>query len=327
MKSAASRIALTATLLVAACGGADARVSGPSAPVSQGPAGDYPMVLGDPFTIDGVTYTPSDTMNYDSVGYAHDGEGQGVSGAHRTLPLPSYVEVTSLDTGRTILVRLTRRGPMAGGDLIELSPAAWAELGMQPGRRTPVRVRRVNPPEVERALLRTGQAAPARMDTPPGLLAALVRKLDGGTSATKAPSPPAPPVAKPAPAPVPSRKELPNVKDKALQPVAAGKPESKADPTPESQPKAPLLAGPKPEVKPAPKVAQAQVPGLFVQVGAFSAKARAQKVAQASGGSLYQAGNLWRVRSGPYKDRGEAEAALAKARASGYADARIVSGT
>ncbi|OYZ98915.1 MAG: hypothetical protein B7X96_00400, partial [Novosphingobium sp. 17-62-8] len=65
---------MAATLLLAACGGADARVSGPSPALTEtqmrGPAGDYPMVLGAPFVVDGVTYTPADTMNYDSVGYA-----------------------------------------------------------------------------------------------------------------------------------------------------------------------------------------------------------------------------------------------------------------
>jgi rare lipoprotein A len=51
-----------------------------------------------------------------------------------------------------------------------------AQLGMT-GPHDPVRVRRVNPPEAERALLRTGQQAAPRMDTPPGLLTALKRKL------------------------------------------------------------------------------------------------------------------------------------------------------
>jgi hypothetical protein len=65
-----------------------------------GPAGDYPMVLGAPFMVDGVTYTPADTMNYDAVGYAGEDGGEGISGAHHTLPLPSYVEVTALDRAR-----------------------------------------------------------------------------------------------------------------------------------------------------------------------------------------------------------------------------------
>ena len=37
---------------------------------AQGPAADYPMVLGEPFTVDGELFTPADTLNYDAVGYA-----------------------------------------------------------------------------------------------------------------------------------------------------------------------------------------------------------------------------------------------------------------
>lgn len=282
-------LALTTTLLIAACGGANARVSGPADTVARGPAGDYPMVLGAPFEVDGVTYTPADTLNYDSVGYAETGEGEGVSGAHRTLPLPSYIEVTSLETGRTILVRLTQRGPMTGSDLVTLSPGAWTQLGATSGGRLPVRVRRVNPPEAERALLRSGGQAPARMDTPPGLLAALKRKLG------IAPAVPAAPPVPPTPAP------------------AVEKPAAK-----------PATAKPEP-VKPAVKAeAPATAKGLYVQVGAYSSRARADAAAKATGGTVSATGKLWRVRVGPHKDRGQADAALAKVRAGGYADARVV---
>jgi rare lipoprotein A len=86
----------------------------PSAPVApaNGPQADFPVVVGAPYQIDGVTFVPSDSMNFDSVGYAAVGRrGGAISAAHHTLPLPSYAEVTDLKTGRTILVRVERRGP------------------------------------------------------------------------------------------------------------------------------------------------------------------------------------------------------------------------
>ena len=83
MRYPVSRIALVVTLFFAACTGASARDSGQANASKTGPAGDYPMVLGAPFVVDGVTYTPADTLNYDSVGYAQAGGGDGVSGAHR----------------------------------------------------------------------------------------------------------------------------------------------------------------------------------------------------------------------------------------------------
>jgi rare lipoprotein A len=50
--------------------------------------------------------------------------------AHRTLPLPSYVRVTNLDNGRTVIVRVNDRGPFHDGRLIDLSYAAAVRLGV-----------------------------------------------------------------------------------------------------------------------------------------------------------------------------------------------------
>lgn len=151
----------------------------PAMPAGNGPAADFPVVLGAPYQVGDQTFSPSDTMNYDTVGYASvaGDAGYGVTAAHHTLPLPSYVEVTSLDNGRTVLVRVERRGPMDGTQAIELSPGAAAQLGIAENRHAAVRVRRVNPPESERALLRAGGNATERMPTPKPLLAVLMRKL------------------------------------------------------------------------------------------------------------------------------------------------------
>ena len=300
MKSAASYLALSTALLLTACGGGNDGFAPVSASEVRGPAGDYPMVLGEPFVVEGVTYTPADVMNYDSVGYAEVGNGEGISGAHRTLPLPSYVEVTSLETGRTILIRLTQRGPMQGRNLVSLSPQAWAQLGETPSNRLAVRVRRVNPPEAERALLRSGAQVSARMDTPPGLLAVLKRKLGIVPAIAPAIAPVTPPERVKAPTP--------------LATVAAKTPPKLvAKPIPKPVPKTEPVADGKPLAK-----------ALFVQVGAFSSRERAETVAKSLTGSAMQAGKLWRVRTGPHKDRGQADAALAKARGAGYADARVV---
>ncbi len=141
------------------------------------------MVVGAPYTVGSTTYTPEDRLNYDEVGYvtADADGGDSISGAHHTLPLPSYVEVTSLATGRTVLVRMERRGPMASDHLVALSAGAMSQLGAAPG--TPVRVRRVVPPEEQRAVLRSGQAAPLRMDTPMSLVEVLKRRLPASGSA------------------------------------------------------------------------------------------------------------------------------------------------
>ena len=53
-----------------------------------------------------------------------------MSAAHKTLPLPSYVQVTNLQNGRSITVRVNDRGPFKDGRIIDLSYTAAAKLGM-----------------------------------------------------------------------------------------------------------------------------------------------------------------------------------------------------
>ncbi len=53
------------------------------------------------------------------------------SAASRTLPLPTYVKVTNLENGRTVIVRVNDRGPFHGNRLIDLSYAAAVRLGYQ----------------------------------------------------------------------------------------------------------------------------------------------------------------------------------------------------
>lgn len=297
----------------------------PAAAAVNGPASDYPVTIGAPYTIGSTLYTPADTMNYDEVGHVAADSGTGVTGASHTLPLPSYAEVTSLNSGRTILVRIERRGPMDSDAVVALSPAALAQLGAVAG--TPVRIRRVNPPEEERAALRAGRTAPARMDTPASLLAVLKRKLPdaGSASLHSSPSPTAlarvevPPGAAEAPpaaalavhAPAQTPPPLPPLREPARQAVAA----KAANP----------IAVAHVDAASAPTHAVAADHGGFeVQAATMSTLERARKVAGAVGGSVSPAGKYFRVRTGPFADRREAEASLAKVKAAGYSDARIL---
>ena len=53
------------------------------------------------------------------------GDGSNVVPAHKTLPLPTYVRVTNLANGRSIVVRVNDRGPFVANPIIDLSyPAA-----------------------------------------------------------------------------------------------------------------------------------------------------------------------------------------------------------
>ena len=309
-----SLLALAILLALGAgfAGPATARERKEPPPEVTGPAGDYPVMLGDPFVVDGVTYTPADTLNYDAVGKAvpmgtDDGATARINGEHRTLPVPCYVEVTSLSNGRTVLVRIDRRGPMSGDGLVALSLTTLSELGLPGDASAPVRLRRVNPPEPERALLRTGQAVPRRMDTPSGLLAALRRKL--GLEPPVADLPltihPAQAVGIGGPKPEFPAKPVTKVAPAPAKPASKGLPKPAQPPEP---PKRPIAAEGR----------------YFLQIGAFAQRANAEAAAQKAGGSIVQAGSLWRVRNGPFATGDEAQRGLAKAHAAGYAGARIV---
>jgi len=66
-----------------------------------------------------------------------------LTAAHRALPLPTWVEVTRLDTGKTIVVRVNDRGPFHPDRIIDLSWAAASKLEMTELGTAPVEVRAV----------------------------------------------------------------------------------------------------------------------------------------------------------------------------------------
>jgi rare lipoprotein A len=209
---------------------------------------------------------------------------KGFTAAHRTLPLGSYVEVTALDTGRTILVQVNDRGPRQGNLLIDLSQGAAQALGI--GGREAVRVRAVSASPSDLVAMRAGQPGAPRLDTPPALLAGLRQRLNGAPAVVAAPPP-----AKPA--------HLPLVRV-----------------PPEPQ-------GARPTTVPVPRTVPA-TKGFYVQVAAFSSQPRAAALAKSLGGQMIAGGALWRVRLGPYATQNQANRARDGAAARGYGDARVV---
>ncbi|MGV2497411.1 septal ring lytic transglycosylase RlpA family protein [Pelagerythrobacter aerophilus] len=162
--------AAAVVLTLSACAGGNYR-----------PVSDSPVRIGQPYTVRGITYAPAAAPGYDSLGYASwygsesgnqtaNGErfrADWITGAHTTLPLPTYVEVTALDTGRRIIVRINDRGPFAHGNrIIDLSRGAAEELGIKARGIAPVRVRRVEPSEKDRKRLREGKPAGALRPVP-----------------------------------------------------------------------------------------------------------------------------------------------------------------
>ncbi len=329
----------------------------PTQGATVGPMADYPQVLGEPYVVDGQTFTPADVLSYDAVGYATLDmiDATGVTVSHKTLPLPSYVELTSLDTGKTILARVERRGPMTASRIVGLSQGAARELGV--GEGAPVRIRRVNAPEYERARLRAGEPAGNRLDTPDTLLAVLRKQLpETGAASLARPGSRASAAApqhdtgefddafaqiEPGPSTVADSfddyADTPPVNERpsyALAPIGEAPTGAAARPAPVEVARMPQTRTPVPQrtvpvPRPAPVPAsRAQQPAprtgrYIIQVASFSSKDNAIDAADDLVGFVVRSGAYFRVRMGPFSTRGEADAALAKARRAGYRDAFV----
>jgi rare lipoprotein A len=135
-----------------------------------------------PYQVAGVTYRPlASAAGYQARGiaswYGREFHGRATSNgepydmlamtaAHPTLPIPSYVRVTHLGNGRSVVVRVNDRGPFRRDRLIDLSYVAAAKLGLIGPGSGPVEVRAVLPgaPSFPTAPVSQVATAPARSE-------------------------------------------------------------------------------------------------------------------------------------------------------------------
>ena len=82
-----------------------------------------------------------------------------LTAAHRELPLGSIVDVTNLDNGSTVRVRINDRGPFIAGRVIDLSRAAAREIGLLGPGVGPVRLTVVTPGAVQEIVSPSGRWA------------------------------------------------------------------------------------------------------------------------------------------------------------------------
>ena len=141
-------------------GGRDADPSTATAAPRPNPSTGGRYKVGAPYQAGGLWYVPAEQPGYDETGLASwygdalhgkptaNGEifdMRAVSAAHATLPMPCLVEVTNLENGRHMVVRLNDRGPYHPGRIIDLSRAGAEQLGFYLKGTAKVRVRYVGP--------------------------------------------------------------------------------------------------------------------------------------------------------------------------------------
>ena len=117
-----------------------------------------------PYVALGKTYTPAtETGPYEETGlaswYGRRFNGKNTSSgekydmyamtaAHPTLPIPSYARVTSLTSGKSVIVRINDRGPFHSRRIIDLSYTAAHKLGIVQGGSGMVKVSAITPAEI-----------------------------------------------------------------------------------------------------------------------------------------------------------------------------------
>lgn len=166
-----------------------------------GPTADPRFKIGKPYAINGIWYRPHVDWSYEEVGMASwygpqfhkestaNGElfdMNAISAAHRTLPLPSVVEVTNLENGRRLKLRVNDRGPFARDRIIDLSKAAAKRLGFHEDGTAKVRVKLVVDESMRLAGLNPAlarQLAPKQPDVP--VAAAATRLADNAGGAPR----------------------------------------------------------------------------------------------------------------------------------------------
>lgn len=256
--------------------------------------------VGPPYQANGQWYVPTPEPGYSQTGtaswYGPQFHGQrtasgevfdqdALTAAHPTLPIPSIVQVTNLENGREIIVRVNDRGPFVGERLIDLSRGAAGALGFQQQGQARVHVRYLGP--APRRVNADGSMAPASPPSPPESAAQVDDAEEGPSS--------------------------------LLPPASEG---------------VSLAGGPADDApRYAPTYSAPATGNFFVQVGAYSDLSNAHRVRDTVGAAgpvvvdirQTSAGELFRVRVGPWVSREEADAARRQLATLGYGEAVVAS--
>lgn len=279
--------------------------------------------LGKPYKVNGVWYFPAENPRYDEIGFAgrypKSFQGQRtangeiynhdrLTACHKTLPLPSIVQVTNLANNKSIIVRINDRGPFVNDRLIDISEKAANLLELPENEPAKVRIEimKEESKTATTALNETSKAVLPAAAYPP-----MIAKEESSTD----------------------NKNETFVNVSPISAPATVAQDSLFDTTPEEAPvqnMAPAVAGNENNMAPVEQVST-PVKTYHVQAGIFSNPDNAQKLSD----KLSAVGNVetapvtingrdfHRVRVGPFSSMADAERALRQTKAQNVPDARI----
>ena len=311
-------ILLASAALLAGCTEGKLVVDQAKVITNPGPAKPAPYKIGKPYQVNGVWYYPKADYRYSESGIASwygpgfhgkrtaNGEvydENGLTAAHKTLPMPSMVRVTNLENGRSIQVRVNDRGPFEAGRVIDMTRRGAQLLGFIQQGTARVRVD-IMPEESQQLAALASRSGGEQLPPPPK--AAPVGEVTGGGLAPLAGSK-----------------------------VTPGQPQA-GQPQPSAAPVAQATVEVAPVAPPQPDGTVVQVPvrptSIYIQAGAFLRQANANQL----GGQLRKYGpvrvtpikverqNYYRVRIGPIASVTEADKTLKRMIADGHPESRIV---
>jgi rare lipoprotein A len=261
-----------------------------------------------PYVVFGKTYTPiTDNKPFTQIGvgswYGKKFHGQRTSSgeiydmykmtaAHPTLPIPSYARLSNMVSGAVVIVRINDRGPFHANRAIDVSYTAALKLGLLGKGSHELKIERILPDEIDRMQAsREGVSGSTR----PRLQSQSKERL------VTAPIPPSPPsLVQPlvlTPQPVPSGL-TPQVQALMLSDRAPAEPETPAAGSAGGSGDSVAAAG-----------------GFYIQLGAYSRAENAEAVRGKLTGSglngmeVVQGGSVYRLFSGPFATRQEAQQA------------------
>ena len=286
-----------------------------------------------PYVVLGQTFTPmTELQPYKARGVAtwygrryhgrqtSNGETYdmyGMTAAHPVLPIPSYVKVTNVANGKSVVVRVNDRGPFLENRLIDLSYTAAHRIGVLAGGSAVV--------EVETILPDASGPPSTMIASAPASRARYAAARATASAQAAAPAPVAAAPAAPPPslsAPVLSGSELAARSDPIIAIAAAAReplpPARALSDAPAEIAPPPVTPSVEAPVAVAPRPAAAESSGVYLQLGAFGSKENAESfLARAKSQvdwlaqtlHLFPRDGMYRVHAGPYASQSEARLA------------------